>query len=178
MESGVLGFAFVVPLVDGGGAAVRGGFVVVRLRDDFLKVGAADLSGEHDGGIVLFSVTKEGDVGEIGEDVEAEEILNVGEFVGFAFADFFENGLTGGGFAESGQVAVKIPLGLGGDGLRLKRGRECQGSGKKREEENSFHRKGYAVRGGKVTFIWSAFLTWPTASVIQAWGKTEWRPMW
>ncbi|MFT6239052.1 MAG: hypothetical protein ACI9NQ_001718 [Paracoccaceae bacterium] len=78
VESGMLGFAFIVPVVDGDGA-MRGGFVVIGLHDNFFKVSSSNFSGEDDGSFVLFAVTEKRDVGQVGEEIKAEELFDVGE---------------------------------------------------------------------------------------------------
>ena len=112
----------------------------------------AEVSGEDDGGFIFFAAAEEGDVGQIGEEVEAEEILRVGEFGSFIFADLREDDAAGGGLAEGGEVAVQIPLGFGGNMGGLERSGRGQRNGEERgEKERCFHRKAYAMKAGKVT---------------------------
>lgn len=119
VESSELGFSFVIPFVNGDLAMGRVR-IGVGVLDDFLEVAAIDVAFEKEGGAVPLTVAKKGEVGEVGEGVESENTLHFLNLVAVVLTDGVEDDGAAVGFTKAFEVAVQVPLGIGGDGFSLK----------------------------------------------------------
>ncbi len=109
-------------------SAVSGRIVTICLDDNFFELSSSEFSGECNRNFICFSGPEEGNVGQIFEEVEAEERFDIDNCVGFALPNLIKEESSSVCFTKPGEVSMKMPLGFSRDVLGLKRVCHSQGS--------------------------------------------------